>query len=126
MVPATAFADAMSASLIIATILVFGWNLALISAALLTGTGPFESKGQTARTTSPSRKQVRAEIGKPELDARTNAWKREMGIGIAESVQSQIAETQQEMTMQVPYAEASVTVVGEAGREIRRCSVCMN
>ncbi len=116
----------MSAPLIVATILVFGWNLTLIVAALLTGTGPFQSKEKTARTMSSSQRRVQAEIGKPELDARTNAWKREGGIGIAESVQSRITETQQEVTVQAPYAEASVTVAGEDGREIRRCSVCMN
>jgi len=116
----------MSASLIVATILVLGWNLALIVTALLTGTGPFQSREQAAQKMSRVRTPVRAEIGKPELDARTNAWKREAGIGVTDSVQSRMTETQQEVTVQAPYAEASVTVTGDDGSEARRCSVCMN
>jgi hypothetical protein len=116
----------MSAALIVATILVFGWNLTLIVTAFVTGTGPFQSEEPGVRTMSRSLKRVQAEIGKPELDARTEAWKRKMGIGTTESVESRVAETQQEVTVQAPYAEGSVTVAGEDGNEVRRCSVCMN
>jgi hypothetical protein len=116
----------MPASLIVASILVLGWNLTLIVAALVTGTGPFQSQGQMIQEMSRSQKPVRAEIGKPELDARTNSWKRETGIGLTASVQSRLIETEQEVTVQAPYAEASVTVSGDDGREARRCSVCMN
>ncbi len=113
----------MSASLIVATLLVFGWNLTLIVTALLTGTGPFQSKRQNSREMSRSVKAVRAEVGRPELDARTEAWKRKMGITTA---QSPTIDTQQEVTAQAPYAEASVSVAGEEGDENRRCSVCLN
>lgn len=113
----------MSASLIVATILVFGWNLTLIVTALLTGTGPFQSERQNSRQMSRSVKAIRAEVGKPELDARTEAWKREMGIG---TVQSPMIDTQREVTVQAPYAEASVTVTSEKSDETRRCSLCLN
>lgn len=115
----------MSAALIVASILVLGWNLTLITIALVTGTGPFQNR-EPNRTMSRARKHVRAEIGKPELDARTTAWKREMGVGTTESIQSRLMETQQEVTVPASYAEASVTVGGEDGDEVRRCSVCMN
>jgi cell division protein FtsL len=115
----------MSTSLIIATILVAGWNLTLTVAALLTGTGVFQTERHT-REMSQSLRSVRAEVGTPDLDARTEAWKRDRGMATAESVQSRVAETPREVTMSAPYAEASVTVTGDEGREERWCSLCMN
>ena len=116
----------MPASLIVATILVAGWNLTMTVAAFLTETRLFASASQRPRGMSQSFRRVRAEVGKPEMDARSNAWKRNRGLGAAEAVRSRIAETQQEVTRQAPYAEASVTVAGDEGEEGRRCSVCMN
>lgn len=116
----------MPPSLIVATILVAGWNLMLTGAALLTETRLFTSAPQRVRKMSSSRRTVRAEVGKPEIDARSNAWKRDWGFGTTETVQSRIAETEREVTREAPYAEASVTVAGEEGDELRRCSVCMN
>jgi hypothetical protein len=116
----------MSASLIVATILVAGWNLTLVLTAFFTGTGPFRSEERTVRPMSRSLSHVRAEIGEPELDARPDAWKREGDVGTAEYAPSRITDTSQEVTVPVPYAEASVTVVGTDGPEARYCSICMN
>lgn len=120
----------MSVSFIVATILVAGWNLTLTAAALLSGTGLFSTARRVSavrvREMSRSLRSVRAEVGTPDLDARTDAWKRDHGMGTAESVQSRVAEVSREVTMEVPYAEASVTVAGDGGPEARRCSVCMN
>jgi hypothetical protein len=114
----------MSASLIVATILVAGCNLTLTVVALMTGTGLFQSR--RTHEMSQSRRSVRAEVGTPELDARSDAWKRDRGMGTVESVRSRVTETSREITMHAPYAEASVTVAGDEGFEERRCSVCMN
>lgn len=116
----------MSTSLIVATILVAGWNLTMTVAALLTRTRLFTPVPQRAQEMSPSRRRVRAEVGKPEMDARSDAWKRDRDLGTTETIQSRIVETEREVTREVPYAEASVTVVGDEGDELRRCSVCMN
>lgn len=116
----------MPASLIVATILVAGWNVTVTVVALLTGRRFFKSRTQRTREMSQSLRRVRSEVGKPEIDARTNAWKRDGGLGTIGAVQSRISDTQWEVTRQVPYAEGLVVVVGEDGEETRRCSVCMN
>lgn len=115
----------MSASLAVAAILVAGWNLTLVLTAFLTETGIFQLEGQSVRGMNRSLMDVRAEVGKPEFDARINAWKREGGINTAE-YGSRVIETSKQITMQVPYAETSVSVVDEEGDEARRCSVCLN
>ncbi len=116
----------MPASLIVASILVAGWNLTVTAVALLSGRRLFASGAQRTREMNQSLHRVRAEVGKPEIDARTDAWKREGGFGATEAVQSRIGDTQREVTRQAPYAEGSVVVVGEDGEEVRRCSVYMN
>ena len=116
----------MSAPLVVATILVAGWNLTLTLTAFFTGTGPFRTEEQPRREMAQTRMHVQAEVGAPDLDARTDAWKRDTGVDTAEYVRSRVAETPQEVTVAVPYAEASVVVAGEDGEEARRCSVCMN
>lgn len=116
----------MSPALIVATILVAGWNLTLTVTAFSVGIGPFDSGAANARSMHKTWKQVRADVGKPTLDARTNAWKRESGSSAVEYIQSRVRETSKEIVRATPYAEASVTVAGETGPEARRCSVCMN
>lgn len=116
----------MSPALIVATIVVAGWNLTLTVTAFLTGVGPFHSKNAPSRPMQRTWKQIRADVGKPTLDARTNAWKRESGNKAVEYIESRVRETSKEVTTAAPYAEASVTVSGEGGREARRCSICMN
>ena len=116
----------MSAPLVVATILVAGWNLTLTLAAFLTETGPFRSEETTGREMTQSRVHVEAEIGTPDLDARTNAWRRGTSVDTAEYVRSRVADTSQKVTVPAPYAKVSVTVVGEEGEEGRRCSLCMN
>ena len=116
----------MSAPLAVATILVAGWNLTLTLTAYLTETGPFRPAEAAGCEVTQSRMHVTAEIGTPDLDARTNAWRRGTSADTAEYVQSRVADTSQEVTVAAPYAEASVTVVGEDGDEARRCSLCMN
>lgn len=96
----------------------------LMVVALLADTGFFRSEKQ--RKMTRSLKRVRVVVGEPELDARTEAWKREGGFGTVESIPSRVAETKKEVTLQAPYAEASVLVFEEEGVELRRCSVCMN
>jgi hypothetical protein len=116
----------MSAPLVVAALLVAGWNLTLTFAAFLTGTGPFQSAETNDRDMTQSRVHVEAEIGTPDLDARTNAWRRGASVDTAEYVRSRVADTSQQVTVPAPYAKASVTVVGEEGDEARRCSLCMN
>ena len=116
----------MSVSLIVASILTAGWNLTLTATALLVNKGPFQSPEPPSREMARSRKHVRAEVGKPDLDARPDAWKREGGMGTVESVSSRVTESQREVTMEVPYAEASVHIDDDEGTTTRRCSVCMN
>ena len=116
----------MSVSLIVASILTAGWNLALTATAFFTSTGPFRSTTQPDREMSQSLKRVRAKIGTPDLDARTDAWKKDIGGGTTEHVRSRVTESQREVTMHVPYAEASVHVAEDEGETTRRCSVCMN
>lgn len=116
----------MTPSLIVATILVAGWNLTLAGVALLTETQLFAPVPQRTREMSSSRRSVRAEVGKPEIDARSKVWKHDRDLRPTETVQSRIAESQREVLREVPYAEASVTVAGDEGDELRRCSVCMN
>jgi hypothetical protein len=117
----------MSAAFLVATILTIGWNFLLLAIAFLTKTGPFHPSSATARSMTRARQIVRAEVGTPEYDARTEAWKRTSGGGTTEYVHSRVADTPQEVEMPTPYAEASVQVTTDAGEEEwRRCSVCMN
>jgi hypothetical protein len=116
----------MSAPLVVATILVAGWNLTLTLTAYLTETGPFRPDASAERSMTRSRMHVRAEVGTPDLDARTNAWKRGGSVSTAEHVESRVTDTSREVTVPTPYAEASVIVVGEDGDEARRCSLCLN
>lgn len=116
----------MSVSLIVASILTAAWNLTLTATALFTNKGPFRSAEESSREMARSLKHVRAEVGKPDLDARPDAWKRGGSLGTAASVSSRITESKREITMEVPYAEASVRVADEGGTTTRRCSVCMN
>jgi hypothetical protein len=116
----------MSVSLIVASLLTAGWNLTLTATALFMNKGLFQSSEPPSRVMARSTKHVRAEVGTPDLDARSEAWKRNGGLGTAESVLSRITESQREVTMEVPYAEASVPVADEEGTTTRRCSVCMN
>lgn len=116
----------MSPPLIVATILVAGWNLTLMLAALFTGTGPFRSEGQPEVKMTQTWRHVKAEVGTPELDARANAWKRDMSVNTVEHVQSRVADTSRQVRVPAPYAEATVRVAGEEGDVARRCSVCMN
>lgn len=116
----------MSAPLVVAAILVTGWNLILTLTAYLTGTGPFRTDVPNGEEMTRSRMHVEAEIGTPDLDARTNAWRRGGSVNTAEHVESRVTDTSQEVTVPAPYAETSVTVAGEDGGEARRCSLCMN
>lgn len=117
----------MSVPFVVATIFVAGWNLTLMIVVLLVERGFFRAdEQQKRRKMSRSLKRVQVVVGEPEMDARTEAWKREGGFRTVESFPSRVAETKQEVTLQAPYAEASVPVVEEGGKEFRRCSVCMN
>lgn len=116
----------MSTPLVVATILVTGWNLVLTIAAFLTETGPFQSGVRADREMAQSLMQVQAEVGTPDLDARTNAWKRSGSINTTEYVESRVTDASQEVTVTAPYAEASVTVASDEGEVPRRCSVCLN
>ncbi len=114
----------MSVPFLVATILVAGWNLMLMIVALLADTGFF--RAEERQKMSRSLKRVRVVVGEPELDARTEAWKREGGFRTVKSIPSRVAEMKKEVTLQAPYAEASVLVFEEDGVELRRCSICMN
>jgi hypothetical protein len=116
----------MSAPLIIATILVAGWNITLTLTAYLTETGPFRPAAPNGREMTRARMHVDAEIGTPDLDARTDAWRRSGSAGPTEHVESRVTDTSQEVTVPAPYAETSVTVAGRDGEEARRCSLCLN
>ena len=116
----------MSPSLIIATLLVSGWNVALTVAAYVTETGPFRSEGRARRRMNSFREPVRAEVAQPELDARSEAWKRTSGVATMEFVSSRITDTQQKVTVPGAYADANVTVATEEGARRRRCTVCRN
>lgn len=115
----------MSPAFYVAAILAVGWNLALTLAAYVSGTGPFRPVSSTVRLMDRAVHRVRAEVGRPEFDARPTAWKRER-VGTIEHVQSRVTETSENVTVAVPYAEASVTVATPEGKERRHCSVCMN
>lgn len=116
----------MSPAFHVAAILAVGWNLMLTIAAYVTGKGPFRSGSSATRVMDRTIHRVPAEIGRPEFDARTTAWKRGADVGGVEHVQARVTETSQEASVAAPYAKASVTVATPEGEEGRRCSVCMN
>lgn len=115
----------MSVPFTVATIVVTGWNLVLTIALVLHERILLfsdEANSKMDRTLS----RVRVEIGKPELDARRNAWRREAAGAPEDYLQSRVVETPKEVTLEVPYLEALVTVDGTDGDETRYCSICMN
>jgi len=116
----------MSASLAIATILVTGWNLVLLTTVLLTRPQLFQSTQERPRTMAQSLRRMQAEVGAPEIDARSNKRTHDRGGGPAEPAASNTVEREWGVAMDVPYGKASVPVVGDEGEELRRCSVCLN
>lgn len=71
-------------------------------------------------------KNIRAEIGQPDFDARENDFRRETWEGPAERLRTQMTESSQEVTVHVAVAEGTVTVDGEEGLAARRCSLNLN
>jgi hypothetical protein len=116
----------MSPALTVASILTVGWNLMLLVVARLTETGPFRPERTKTRAMARSRRTVQAPIGTEALDVCTEAWEREGGVSTTERVYSRLREASQEVRVEVPYAEASVTVTVEDEAERRRCSLCLN
>ena len=116
----------MSPSFIVATILVAGWNVVLTVAAFLTETGPFRSTDRAKRQMESYCEPIRAEVGKPDLDARTEAWKRESAGATAAFVSSRVTDSRKRVTVHGAYADASVTVATDDGPEQRRCTVNVN
>lgn len=115
----------MSVPLTVATIVVTGWNLVLTIALVVNERILLfsdEANSNMGRTLD----RVRVEVGKPELDARRNAWRREAAGAQEDYLQSRVMETPKEVTLEVPYLEALVTVDGMDGDERRYCSICMN
>lgn len=109
-------------------LLVTSWVLPVVLIALAHGVRRgAPSADSEATTMSTALKGLRAEIGRPDLDAGKQAWRREDWKGPAKFVQAQITESPHEEMILTPYAEASVSVaLAGGGRERRRCSLCLN
>lgn len=115
----------MSVPLTVATIVVTGWNLVLTVALIVNERILLFSDEATSKT-GRTLNRVRAEVGKPELDARRNAWRRTAAGTPEDYHRSRVSDTPKEVTLEVPYLEALVTVDGTDGDETRYCSICMN
>jgi len=119
----------MSTAFLVAAILAIGWNLTIAAAVFLTDA---ESARRTTaqqtteqRTMRWTRTSVQAEIGRPTYDARTAA----QPGGDAETptqTPSRVACSSQTVAVDVRYADASVPVLTDEGRQLRHCSICMN
>ena len=114
----------MSPAFLVATVLVVGWNLALAATVVLVNSESSQSDEDEPRTMEWSRETVRAEVGRPALDARTAAGTD--GKGAPTEAPPRVAESSREVAVDVRYADASVTVMTADGAQLRHCSVCMN
>lgn len=119
---------AMSVSLLVAALITLGWNITLVALTVAyKQTESVEADSREERSMRRTFREIRAEVGTPELVARTDALNREEQGGAAESVRSRVTDASMEIEVEVPYAKASVTVSAEGDNdEVRRCSVCMN
>ena len=69
----------------------------------------------------------RAEVGRPGVDAREQAWHREDWGGPERYLADRLTESSYEVIVLTRYAETSVSVAREeGGTEQRRCSLCLN
>jgi len=114
----------MSTAFLVAAILAIGWNLTLAAAIFFTDTEPAEDTTDR-RTMRWTRRSLQAEVGRLGYDARTAA----QPGGDAETptqTPSRVARSGQEVSVDVRYADASVPVMTDEGRQLRHCSICMN
>ena len=118
----------MTISPLVPLLLAACWVLPAVIVALVYGVRSVSTPTKSAsREMKKALKGLRAEVGKPEFDARPNAWRRQSWGGPAEYVQAQATESPYEVMLLTPYAEVSVSVDAEnGGTEYRRCSLCLN
>ena len=85
------------------------------------------SSTETATKIRTVLKGLRAEVGRLDIDAREQAWRREDWGGPERYVADRLTESSHEVIMLTRYAETSVSVAREeGGTERRRCSLCLN
>ncbi len=116
----------MTLSSLLILLLVTGWVVPAIMVALAYVVWTPSSDEAEPREMSTVLKGLRAEAGQPDLDARTQAWRRAGWGGPARYVQARITESSHEVMVLTRYAEASVSVAGKDGCEHRRASLCLN
>lgn len=68
----------------------------------------------------------RIELGQPDFDAQTKAFRDKTWKGPAERLRARMTESPREVQILVPYAEVTVDVEGGEGPVPRRCSLNLN
>lgn len=118
----------MTPALLVASILVVGWNFTLLLVALFVRMSPVQWKSESLRLMNRFQKEIDIEVAPKDLDVSKEAWKRSDLDGTAsEEVYARLSGASQSMRLDVPYAEAPVTVETTKGNEEqRRCEVCLN
>lgn len=74
-----------------------------------------------------SRKEMEAEIGRPELNVETGLGNYDPGETDSRRIHSHVSNTSRRVSVEVAYVEAPVMVTTtEEESEKRRCSICLN
>lgn len=117
----------MSSSLLVASILVLGWNAVLLMSVLLVKGISFQQEPASDQLMRRVQKEVNAEIETPDLNVRADDWKRSRLDGTASTYEASHAYgPSRQVVIETPYAEAPVTVATPDEEEVRNCSICLN
>lgn len=115
----------MSVAVLVATILVLVWNGVILTAAMLTNTGPF-AEATPDGSMQCRTERVHAEVGASAFDGQRKAQTQNAIPTSSDSLPSSETSFSATVEREVPYADASVSVATADGDEARRCSVCLN